>query len=75
MFRRYISVKKQIKIIMAMVLMQVAMSAKAQYDAVFSHYFDMEPSFNPAAAGKESRLNVNLAYACLLYTSPSPRDA
>ena len=46
-----------------MVLMQVAMSAKAQYDAAFSHYFDMETSFNPAAAGKESRLNVNLAYA------------
>ena len=46
-----------------MVLMQVAMSARAQYDAAFSHYFDMETSFNPAAAGKESRLNVNLAYA------------
>ena len=46
-----------------MMLMQVAMSAKAQYDAAFSHYFDMETSFNPAAAGKENKLNVNLAYA------------
>ncbi len=34
----------------------------AQYDPEFSHYFDMETSFNPAAVGKENRLNVTAAY-------------
>lgn len=35
----------------------------AQYDAVFSHYFDMPTSFNPAATGNEKYLNVVAAYA------------
>lgn len=34
----------------------------AQYDASFSHYFDMETSFNPAAVGKQPKLNVTAAY-------------
>jgi len=37
--------------------------ASAQYDATFSHYFDLEPTFNPAAVGKQSKLNVAGAYA------------
>lgn len=37
--------------------------SNAQYDPSFSHYFDMETSYNPAAAGKESKLNVVGAYA------------
>ena len=36
--------------------------ARAQYDPSFSHYWAMETSFNPAAAGKESKLNVAAAY-------------
>ena len=39
---------------------------RAQYDVSFSHYWAMEPSFNPAAVGKESRLNVVGAYAMQL---------
>ena len=39
------------------------LSAKAQYDPSFSHYYDMETSFNPAAAGKEPYINVTAAYA------------
>lgn len=39
---------------------------RAQYDPLFSHYFDMEPSFNAASVGKASKLNVNLAYAMAL---------
>lgn len=35
----------------------------AQYDVSFAHYFDMEPSFNPAATGKQAKLNINVAYA------------
>ena len=37
--------------------------SKAQYDPSFSHYFDMETSFNPASAGKQSKINVTAAYA------------
>lgn len=37
--------------------------AQAQYDPYFSHYFDMETTFNPAAAGKESKTNFYAAYA------------
>ena len=35
----------------------------AQYDVSFSHFWDMEPYYNPAAAGKENRLNIAAAYA------------
>lgn len=37
--------------------------SRAQYDASFSHYWDLEPYFNPAAVGKESKLNIAGAYA------------
>ena len=39
------------------------MTARAQYDVAFGHYWAMEPSFNPAAVGKDSKLNVAAAYA------------
>lgn len=35
----------------------------AQYDPSFSHYWAMETSFNPAAAGKEKAINFVGAYA------------
>lgn len=41
----------------------VSIKGHAQYDVSFSHYFDMEPSFNAAAVGKQSKLNVAAAYA------------
>lgn len=41
----------------------VSQKSQAQYDVSFSHYFDMEPSFNAAAVGKQSKLNVAAAYA------------
>ncbi len=37
--------------------------SKAQYEPAFSHFWGMEPSFNPASVGKESKLNVIGAYA------------
>lgn len=40
-----------------------ALTARAQYDVAFGHYWAMEPSFNPAAVGKEAKLNVAAAYA------------
>jgi len=43
-----------------------AVTVRAQYDVAFSHYWAMEPSFNPAAIGKEAKLNVAGAYAMQL---------
>ncbi len=40
----------------------MAIQLKAQYDPELSHYFDMETSFNPAAVGKDSKLNIDVAY-------------
>ena len=34
----------------------------AQYDPSYSHYWAMEPSFNPASVGKDNKLNVVGAY-------------
>lgn len=56
MFKRY-------KIIITSLLTLVPLVGHAQYDVSFSHYFDMEPSFNAAAVGKQSKLNVAAAYA------------
>lgn len=38
-------------------------AARAQYDVLFSHYWDMETTFNPGAVGKQAKLNINGAYA------------
>lgn len=38
----------------------------AQQEPSFSHYWAMEPSFNPGAAGKETKLNIAGAYAMTL---------
>lgn len=46
-------------------LMSFALS-KAQYDPSFSHYWEMEPSFNPASVGKERKINVGIAYSMAL---------
>ena len=48
-------------IIIALLLVSVEM--RGQYDAAFAHDWAMEPSFNPAAVGKETKLNVTAAYA------------
>ena len=42
------------------------LTASAQQEPSFSHYWAMETSFNPAAAGKEKKLNVTGAYAMTL---------
>ena len=48
--------------ILTVVLWLSALCARAQYDPLFSHYFDMEPSFNPASVGKEPKINIAVAY-------------
>lgn len=62
---RYIIVLKRIYPILTVLLLAVS-PVRAQYDASFSHYWAMEPSFNPAAAGKEAKINVSGAYAMTL---------
>ena len=44
----------------------VTVRVSVQYDVSFGHYWAMEPSFNPAAAGKEAVLNGAVAYAIQL---------
>ena len=49
-----------------MLLALAAVTVRAQYDVSFGHYWAMEPSFNPAAVGKEDKLNVVGDYATQL---------
>ena len=50
------------RLVVFIVALSALTAARAQYDPSFSHYWAMETSFNPAAAGKESKLNVAGAY-------------
>ena len=52
---------KRIPIVVLLAL--ITLTARAQYDVSFGHYWAMEPSFNPAAVGKEPKLNIAGAYA------------
>lgn len=45
-----------------LMLLSALSVVRAQYDPSFSHYWAMETSFNPAAAGKDPMLNVNGVY-------------
>ncbi len=44
-------------------MLLAASKAGAQYDVSFSHYWDLEPYFNPGAVGKQQKLNIAAAYA------------
>ena len=44
-------------------LILTADTATAQYDMSLSHYFAMEPAFNPGSVGKAAKLNVTGSYA------------
>jgi type IX secretion system PorP/SprF family membrane protein len=46
---------------LALLLVAVT-EASAQYDPSFSHYWAMQTSFNPAAVGKQEKINVTAAY-------------
>ena len=49
-----------------LLLCLVLTTVRAQQEPSFSHYWAMEPSFNPATAGKEMKINVVGAYAMTL---------
>ena len=61
-FSRYLFVLKRIKIGILLMILGVT-TCYAQYDPSFSHYFDIEPSFNPGSVGKQAKLNVDVVYA------------
>ena len=54
------------KITLLGVLLTLLTKVSAQQDVSFAHYWAMEPSFNPAAIGKTSLINVTGAYAMSL---------
>ena len=58
---RYYSVLRRSLLILAVMLV-TCFEARAQYDPSFSHYWAMQTSFNPAAVGKQDKINVNAAY-------------
>ena len=59
---RYTYVFKRLIFIIGIYIFSSAI-ALAQYDVAFSHYWEMEPYYNPASVGKENHLNVVGAYA------------
>ena len=59
---RYIYVHR-LKLLLVGVLLLMCGKAMGQYDVSFSHYWTMEPYFNPAAVGKLPKINVSAAYA------------
>ncbi|MBR1711789.1 MAG: PorP/SprF family type IX secretion system membrane protein [Alloprevotella sp.] len=48
--------------ISTLTLLLCAALAWAQQDPAFVHYWDLEPQFNPAAAGRSDLLSINVAY-------------
>lgn len=53
-------------VILFVILTLVSAKALAQYDPYFSHYFDLQPLYNPATVGKQDQLNVTATYAMSL---------
>ena len=61
---RYIKVKaNRIVIIILIAVALVPTKVRAQYDVYFSHYFDMQTAYNPAASGLFDKLNINASSA------------
>lgn len=43
-------------------MLVLSLTANAQYDPQFSHYYNLEPFYNAAAVGKVSKINIAAAY-------------
>lgn len=56
----------RLKTIITSMLLLLTLTMQAQQEPHFAHYWAMEPSFNPAAAGKDPVINVTGAYAMTL---------
>lgn len=54
---------KNIRILLSVAALALfCRSAQAQQDVSFIHYWDLEPQFNPASAGRSDQLSINAAY-------------
>jgi type IX secretion system PorP/SprF family membrane protein len=58
---RYIFVLRRNLWILALCVVAFT-EVRAQYDPSFSHYWAMETAYNPAAVGKQSKVNIDVAY-------------
>ena len=54
------------KTTLIILLLLAVTGIRAQQESSFAHYWAIEPSFNPAAVGKQSKLNVTGTYAMTL---------
>ncbi len=50
------------RVAVCLALLLSAVAAKAQYDPAFSHYWQLETQYNPAAVGRNPQLTINAAY-------------
>lgn len=57
---------KHPKILLICMLLLCCWQARAQYDAHFSHYWALQPYFNPASIGREGKLNISGTYSSQL---------
>jgi len=56
----------RLKTVITTMLLLLTLTMQAQQEPHFAHYWAMEPSFNPAAAGKDPVINVAGSYAMTL---------
>ncbi len=50
------------KLLLLALLLTATFEAVAQYDPSFSHYWAMPTAFNPAAAGRQDKIDITAAY-------------
>ncbi|MCR4602087.1 MAG: PorP/SprF family type IX secretion system membrane protein [Prevotella sp.] len=62
---RYLCVFRRNLLILALLIVAF-LEGKAQYDPSFSHYWAMETAYNPAAVGKQEKINITAAYSMAL---------
>lgn len=53
---------RYIRLVAAVLLVGLPFQALAQQDPAFAHYWELEPQFNPATAGRSDQLSLNMAY-------------
>lgn len=51
------------RLFLTIAVLLTTLFCQAQYEPSFSHYFDLEPSFNAASVGKQAKVNAAVAYA------------
>lgn len=57
---------RKAKYLIVLLFTMASIEVMAQYDTHFSHYWALEPSFNPATVGKTNKINVAAAYSMSL---------